>query len=103
MCYRFVQWQYKCLIRQACRRLEGDTMPKPSLPLSRRELIKLTSETVLLFGAAGALGQSPVAEAATLATLPFENGERPLVAYPQKRPLLRLTTRPPQLETPFPV
>lgn len=33
--------------------------------------------------------------------LPFENGERPLVKYPQKRPLLRLTTRPPQLETPF--
>src|SRR4030095_4269080 len=36
-------------------------------------------------------------------TLPFENGERPLVKYPQKRPLLRLTTRPPQLEPPFSV
>src|SRR5438094_1512440 len=36
-------------------------------------------------------------------TLPFENGERDLVAYPQKRPLIRLTTRPPQLETPFAV
>jgi len=36
-------------------------------------------------------------------TLPFENGERPLVKYPQKRPLLRLTARPPQLETPFSV
>lgn len=35
--------------------------------------------------------------------LPFENGERPLVAYPQKRPLIRLTSRPPQLETPFSV
>jgi DMSO/TMAO reductase YedYZ molybdopterin-dependent catalytic subunit len=35
--------------------------------------------------------------------LPFENGERPLVKYPQKRPLIRLTTRPPQLETPFEV
>lgn len=35
--------------------------------------------------------------------LPFENGRRPLVVYPQKRPLLRLTTRPPQLETPFAV
>ena len=34
-------------------------------------------------------------------TLPFDNGDRPLVHYPQKRPLLRLTTRPPQLETPF--
>jgi len=35
--------------------------------------------------------------------LPFANGERPLVAYPQKRPLIRQTTRPPQLETPFSV
>ncbi len=34
-------------------------------------------------------------------SLPFENGVRPLVRYPQKRPLIRLTTRPPQLETPF--
>lgn len=41
--------------------------------------------------------------AAETITLPFENGERPLVKYPQKRPLLRLTTRPPQLETPFSV
>lgn len=36
-------------------------------------------------------------------TMPFENGERDLVKYPQKRPLIRLTTRPPQLETPFAV
>ncbi|MDB6122165.1 MAG: oxidase [Pedosphaera sp.] len=36
-------------------------------------------------------------------TLPFENGERPLIKYPQKRPLIRLTSRPPQLETPFSV
>ncbi|HKX79537.1 MAG TPA: molybdopterin-dependent oxidoreductase [Novosphingobium sp.] len=33
--------------------------------------------------------------------LPF--AKRPLVRYPQKRPLIRLTTRPPQLETPFSV
>jgi hypothetical protein len=38
-----------------------------------------------------------------MADLPFENGERPLVKYPQKRPMLRLTARPPQLETPFAV
>jgi len=36
-------------------------------------------------------------------TLPFANGERPLVKYPQKRPLIGLTSRPPQLETPFSV
>ncbi|MEE7448645.1 oxidase [Methylobacterium radiotolerans] len=42
-------------------------------------------------------------EAADTATLPFGNGERPLVAYPGKRPLLQMTARPPQLETPFSV
>ncbi|MFO1418749.1 MAG: molybdopterin-dependent oxidoreductase [Methylotetracoccus sp.] len=36
-------------------------------------------------------------------TLPFANGERELASYPQKRPLIRLTGRPPQLETPFAV
>lgn len=35
--------------------------------------------------------------------MPFGNGERDLVRYPQKRPLIRLTARPPQLETPFSV
>src|SRR5213592_4080437 len=35
--------------------------------------------------------------------MPFANGGRALVKYPQKRPLIRLTTRPPQLETPFSV
>lgn len=36
-------------------------------------------------------------------TLPFANGERRLVQFPQKRPLILLTHRPPQLETPFAV
>ncbi len=35
--------------------------------------------------------------------LPFANGDRSLVKYPGKRPLIRLTSRPPQLETPFSV
>lgn len=35
--------------------------------------------------------------------MPFENGHRELVAFPQKRPLILLTSRPPQLETPFEV
>ncbi|WP_440963137.1 molybdopterin-dependent oxidoreductase [Massilia sp. GER05] len=55
-------------------------------------------------GAAGAFG-SPVLNALAAesghVTLPFANGARPLVAYPQKRPLILLTARPPQLETPF--
>lgn len=36
-------------------------------------------------------------------TLPFDNGERDMAVYPQKRALIRLTSRPPQLETPFSV
>ena len=35
--------------------------------------------------------------------LPFANGERELLAFPQKRPLIVQTVRPPQLETPFAV
>lgn len=36
-------------------------------------------------------------------TLPFVNGEREMATFPQKRPLILLTSRPPQLETPFAV
>lgn len=56
--------------------------------------------------AAGSLITGPLARLAgaeNRIVLPFENGERELVAYPQKRPLIRLTARPPQLETPFAV
>jgi sulfite dehydrogenase (cytochrome) subunit A len=35
--------------------------------------------------------------------MPFANDDRPLVAFPQKRPLILLTPRPPQLETPMAV
>ena len=40
---------------------------------------------------------------AYVSSVQFSNGRRPLVRYPQKRLLIRLTTRPPQLETPFSV
>ncbi len=43
------------------------------------------------------------ATAATSLDLPVVNGHRNLVAYPEKRPLIVLTSRPPQLETPFEV
>lgn len=33
----------------------------------------------------------------------FADGPRPLLRYPQKRPLISVTTRPPHLETPFTV
>ncbi|ABM37994.1 SorA family sulfite dehydrogenase catalytic subunit [Polaromonas naphthalenivorans] len=53
---------------------------------------------------AASLGALPLRSlAAGIENLPFGNGARELVAYPQKRPLLRITTRPPHLETPFSV
>src|SRR6478672_5566605 len=53
--------------------------------------------------ALGTSGFSVAAYAADQIQLPFGNGERALVKYPQKRPLIQMTTRPPQLETPFSV
>ena len=67
---------------------------------NRRRFLRQT----MLASAVGALGiSSRYLSAQESAELPFDNGARPLVRYPQKRPLLRLTTRPPQLETPFTV
>jgi DMSO/TMAO reductase YedYZ molybdopterin-dependent catalytic subunit len=51
------------------------------------------------FAAASRARPSQAAANATV-TLPFEPGERALVAFPQKRPLIVLTSRPVQLETP---
>jgi DMSO/TMAO reductase YedYZ molybdopterin-dependent catalytic subunit len=48
-------------------------------------------------------GRAATALGAETVTLPFANGERPLATYPQKRPLILITSRPPQLETPFSV
>ena len=64
--------------------------------LDRREMMKRAAMAAL------ATGFSSVrALALDTATLPIGNGERPLVKYPQKRPMIGLTSRPPQLETPF--
>jgi len=54
-------------------------------------------------GAALAAGAIPRGALAQTVQMPFANGDRPLVAFPQKRPLILLTPRPPQLETPFAV
>src|SRR6266550_279798 len=64
--------------------------------LDRREMMKHAAMAALAagFGSAKAFALDTV-------TLPFDNGERPLVKYPQKRPMIGLTSRPPQLETPF--
>src|SRR5881397_3488131 len=67
-----------------------------SVMLDRRELMKRAGMAALATGFG-----SPRALALDSVTLPFDNGERPLVRYPQKRPMIGLTQRPPQLETPF--
>ena len=67
----------------------------------RRRL--LTGGTYAL-ALAGVQGLSRTASAQTRTVeLPIANGRRNLVAYPEKRPLIVLTSRPPQLETPFEV
>jgi sulfite dehydrogenase (cytochrome) subunit A len=80
-------------------RRRDNARPPIFLPVKRRDFIHQ-----LGFFGAGVLAAPAWSRAADGAiTLPFENGERPLVRYPQKRPLIRITTRPPQLETPFAV
>ena len=50
--------------------------------------------------AATALTGLPRAAFAQTVDLPMQNGMRPIEAFPQKRSLIVLSTRPPQLETP---
>jgi len=55
-------------------------------------------------GLMSAVGVPLASRAAALDTgegVTFADGPRPLVRYPGKRPLIRVTTRPPHLETPF--
>jgi DMSO/TMAO reductase YedYZ molybdopterin-dependent catalytic subunit len=66
--------------------------------MDRRELLKYSGWAALAAGFS-----SPQAFALDTVTLPFDNGQRPLVKYPQKRPMIGQTSRPPQLETPFSV
>lgn len=72
----------------------------PSSTLNRRHFLR----TAGLAGAATWLGTRALsALGEDTVTLPFVNGERRLVKFPQKRPLIVQTSRPPQLETPFAV
>ncbi|MDT7042377.1 molybdopterin-dependent oxidoreductase [Candidatus Nitronereus thalassa] len=66
--------------------------------ISRRRFLR----TGVALGAVGLINpKSLMASEAPYVDLPFARGRRPLVAFPQKRPLMVMTTRPPQLETPF--
>lgn len=65
--------------------------------MTRRHFIGMAAGVGVGAASARALGAEDTYQ------LPFENGSRDLVQYPEKRPLIRLTSRPPQLETPMAV
>src|SRR5882762_6474385 len=68
--------------------------------ITRRHFLKATAFAAL----GGTLaGPAITALAAESVTMPFANGQRSLAKFPQKRPLILVTARPPQLETPFSV
>jgi DMSO/TMAO reductase YedYZ molybdopterin-dependent catalytic subunit len=69
--------------------------------MHRRDVLRGTGAALL--ATAGPFRSRPARADPEFLTLPFGNGERPLVRYPGKRPLLQMTARPPQLETPFSV
>jgi sulfite dehydrogenase (cytochrome) subunit A len=69
--------------------------------IDRRTLIKRSGAMAATAAFAATTGS--LRALADTVTMPFGNGERPLVKYPQKRPMIGLTSRPPQLETPFSV
>ncbi len=75
--------------------------PQAAPSLERRKF--LGAMGAVAAGAAFSGGVSRLLGADGRVVLPFDNGGRELVAYPQKRPLILLTARPPQLETPFSV
>jgi DMSO/TMAO reductase YedYZ molybdopterin-dependent catalytic subunit len=56
-----------------------------------------------LVAAGLSIASMPALAAGRTMQLPFGNGVRPLVRFPQKREMILLTNRPPQLETPFSV
>jgi sulfite dehydrogenase len=71
--------------------------PISATATTRRDFLRILASGAGAFAAGDLLG------AEESITLPFENGVRTLATYPGKRPLILLTSRPPQLETPFSV
>lgn len=77
------------------------TSPRARTANGQRRSV-LGAGLALLASSSSLLSKSAAAAPATT-DMPFVNGHRNLVAYPEKRPLIVLTSRPPQLETPFAV
>jgi sulfite dehydrogenase len=65
---------------------------------SRRDVLRSGLGVVAAAWPLAALADTDTSEGVT-----FADGPRPLVRYPGKRALIRVTTRPPHLETPFAV
>jgi sulfite dehydrogenase (cytochrome) subunit A len=76
----------------------GDVGDRGDVDRARRRLL----QTIGIMGGtslfSGAVGRALAADSVTL---PFANGKRAIVTYPQKRPLILMTSRPVQLETPM--
>jgi sulfite dehydrogenase len=89
-------------MREYCSNSGGDRsynkVSEEAEMLDRREMMKRAGVAALATG----FGSSKLL-ALQSTMLPIDNGERPLVKYPQKRAMIGLTSRPPQLETPFSV
>ncbi len=71
-----------------------------SADLNRRRILA-SGAGILATAAAGSWSALARGQTAPTVELPFVNGKRSLVAFPEKRPLIVLTSRPPQLETPW--
>lgn len=71
-------------------------------PDVRRRRLLTAGASLIGAGSLASFSRAALAQDATMEQ-PFVNGGRKLVAYPEKRPLIVLTSRPPQLETPFSV
>jgi sulfite dehydrogenase len=76
----------------------SDTKNRTISSAARRQFVRRAGA---LAAGLTAMPVAGLAAAAAKEDLAFADGPRELIAYPQKRPLIRVTTRPPHLETPF--
>src|SRR5436190_18177416 len=74
--------------------------PSAILALTRRRFLRNLGIASFAGFVKAQSGAAPVTGTETI-KMPFANGQRSLATFPQKRPLILLTMRPPQLETPF--
>lgn len=71
--------------------------------LGRRAILAGLGGTLVAGCSKEPVAPDPTRQGRDAVELPFANGTRPMVQFPGKRPLIQMTARPPQLETPFQV